>query len=309
LCFALSSVHAQTQAAINARAHADFARADADLNKTYQAVLAKLADSERKQKLKEKQRAWVASRDAEVARATNEAGSGSMAPALRYETLTHLTRERIKELEPMLDDGTASGPNSAASESESKQARSVSEGPGPAAAPSANSFSPDKQWEYKGGGIVKADATQVVLDLNQELEVYGPETEILWAPDSKRFGFNYSPLHAHHSVWITVAFYELREEQWVALPSLLKESERSQVIQLAKAQLPKKLQGRREGARRDILKIRRWIDRDTAILYAYSVWDDAAKAAFLFTVKFDAGGRPKIVKTERLPEKEAEEEQ
>jgi hypothetical protein len=73
--------------------------------------------------------------------------------------------------------------------------------------------------------------------------------------------------------------------------------------------LPKKLRGRREAARRDILKIRRWIDRDTAILYAYSVWDDAAKAAFLFTVKFDAGGKPKIVKTERLPEKEAEKEQ
>ena len=51
------------------------------------------------------------------------------------------------------------------------------------------------------------------------------------------------------------------------------------------------------------------IDRDTAILYAYSVWDDAAKAAFLFTVKFDAGGRPKIVKTYRMSEKESEEQQ
>ncbi len=81
------------------------------------------------------------------------------------------------------------------------------------------------------------------------------------------------------------------------------------MVQLAKEQLPKKLRGRREAARRDMLKIRRWIDRDTAILYAYSVWDDAAKAAFLFTVKFDAEGKPKIVKTERLPEKEAEEEQ
>src|SRR6266511_3523666 len=170
-------------------------------------------------------------------------------------------------------------------------------------------LSPDKQWEYKGGEIVKAGTTQVVLALDQELEVYGPEAEILWAPDSKRFGFNYSPLHAHHYVWITVAFYELRGEQWVALPSLLKESERSQVVQLAKEKLPKKLRGRREAARRDMLKIRRWIDRDTAILYAYSVWDDAAKAAFLFTVKFDAEGKPKIVKTERLPEKEAEEEQ
>jgi len=53
-------------------------------------------------------------------------------------------------------------------------------------------LSPDKQWECKAGEIVKAGATQVVLDLNQELEVYGPETEIVWAPDSKRFGFNYS---------------------------------------------------------------------------------------------------------------------
>jgi uncharacterized protein YecT (DUF1311 family) len=43
---------------MNARARADFERADADLNKTYQAVLAKLRDAESKQKLKETQRAW-----------------------------------------------------------------------------------------------------------------------------------------------------------------------------------------------------------------------------------------------------------
>lgn len=170
-------------------------------------------------------------------------------------------------------------------------------------------LSPDKQWEYKGGEIVKAGTTERVLDLDQELEVNGPGADILWAPDSKRFGFNYIPLHAHHYVWITVVFYELRGQRWVALPSLLKESERSQVVQLANEQLPKRLRGRPEAARRDILKIRRWIDRDTAILYAYSVWDDAAKAAFLFTVKFDVGGKPKVIKTERLPVKEAEEEQ
>ena len=41
--------HAQTQAAMNAQARADFARADADLNRTYQAVLAKLRDAESKQ--------------------------------------------------------------------------------------------------------------------------------------------------------------------------------------------------------------------------------------------------------------------
>ena len=43
---------------MNARARADFERADADLNKTYQAVLAKLRDAESKQTLKETQRAW-----------------------------------------------------------------------------------------------------------------------------------------------------------------------------------------------------------------------------------------------------------
>ena len=66
-CFALSSVHAQTQAEMNAQARADFQRADADLNKTYQSVLAKLPTVESKQKLREAQRAWVVSRDAEAA--------------------------------------------------------------------------------------------------------------------------------------------------------------------------------------------------------------------------------------------------
>ena len=65
--------HAQTQAAMNAQARADFAQADADLNKTYQAALAKLRDAESKQKLRETQRAWIAPRDAEAARAAGEA--------------------------------------------------------------------------------------------------------------------------------------------------------------------------------------------------------------------------------------------
>jgi hypothetical protein len=186
---------------------------------------------------------------------------------------------------------------------------------------SPSSLSPDKQWEYKCveyadsecvPQIVKAGTTQIVLDLDKELSVPGSdtkETEVVWAPDSKRFAVNYSPPHAHHTVWITVAFYELRGEQWVRLPSLLRESEPSQIVQLAKSQLPKKLRGRREAAPRDILKIRRWIDRDTAILYAYSIWDDNSEAAFLFTVKFDASGKPTIIKTHQMSKKELEEEQ
>src|SRR5205809_1707806 len=70
---------------MNAQARTEFERADADLNKTYQALLAKLRDTESKHKLREEQRAWVGSRDAEAARAAKEADGGSMAPTLRYD--------------------------------------------------------------------------------------------------------------------------------------------------------------------------------------------------------------------------------
>jgi uncharacterized protein YecT (DUF1311 family) len=99
----LGDIHAQTQAAMNAQARADFARADAELNKTYQELLTKLRDAESKQKLKETERGWLTSRDSEAARAADQAGGGSMAATIRYETMTHLTRERIKELEAMLE--------------------------------------------------------------------------------------------------------------------------------------------------------------------------------------------------------------
>ncbi len=95
LLIPVAQIHAQTRA--------DFKQADAELNKTYQALLAKLPDAASKQKLKEKQRAWITSRDVEAASAADEARGGSMAPTLRYETMTHLTRERIKELEAMLE--------------------------------------------------------------------------------------------------------------------------------------------------------------------------------------------------------------
>ena len=42
----VTQINAQTQAETNAAAREHFARADADLNKTYQAVLKKLPDTE-----------------------------------------------------------------------------------------------------------------------------------------------------------------------------------------------------------------------------------------------------------------------
>jgi len=89
---------------MNAQARTEFEQADAELNKTYEALLAKLPDAEGKQKLKESQRAWLAFRDAEAAFVADHARGGSMAPTIRYETMTELTQQRIKQLNTRLKD-------------------------------------------------------------------------------------------------------------------------------------------------------------------------------------------------------------
>ena len=176
--------------------------------------------------------------------------------------------------------------------------------------------SPDKQWEYHSAErerIVKAGTSQTVLDLSEEL----PDLEnakIVWAPDSKRVAFNYK-LPCKHCTYDTIAFYQLRDDKWVALRALVDQaSERTQLAQLAKEHLPKS--ARRQGtpnAAHDVLKVREWIDANTAILYAYSQWfvgDDQGdkEAHFLFTLKFDAEGNWKIVKTHQMSKKEIEKE-
>ncbi len=102
LLIPVAQMNAQTQAAMNAQARAEFEQADVELNKTYEAVLKKLPDAESKQKLKESQRAWLAFRDAEAAFAAGP--RGSMAPTLRYATMTELTQQRIKRLKAHLDE-------------------------------------------------------------------------------------------------------------------------------------------------------------------------------------------------------------
>ena len=183
------------------------------------------------------------------------------------------------------------------------------------------SLSPDKKWQYNCGEyapgycypeILKAGTTERAVDLDQELSVNGPEArdaEILWAPDSKRLAFNYSPPHAHHTTFESVAFYQLRGDKWVALHSPVDDvSEVSQLAQPLKEHLPKGFNPRRCAPNRDVLKLRNWTDANTAILYApcYRRNSDKVKAAFLFTLKFDAAGKWKIVKTHQMSEKEVE---
>jgi len=73
------------------------------------------------------------------------------------------------------------------------------------------SISPDKKWEYLGGEdeakIVATGTKQVVLHLPGQ----GPG-DVVWAPDSKRFAFNYGQGRTRE-----IAFYQLRDDQWVTL--------------------------------------------------------------------------------------------
>jgi streptogramin lyase len=172
-------------------------------------------------------------------------------------------------------------------------------------------LSPDKQWEYKGAEILNAGTTQVVLDLGQELDLHGPEMEIVWGPDSKRFGFNYSPLTAHHTTYQKVAFYQLRGDKWVALHSPADALEPSQLLQPSlKDHLPKGFNPRHCAPEWDEVKLCTWTDANMAILYApcYERSRDL-RTAFLFTLKFEDSGNWKIIKTHRISEKELEDEQ
>src|SRR6266513_512581 len=239
LLLSLAPLHAQTQATINATARSDFAKADADLNKTYRAVLAKLPDAE-KQKLKETQRAWIASRDAEAAAAAKEANGGSMGPTLRYGRMTDLTRKRISELEVMIDKGSASASRAESSQSQHDEASSFAQAESRSPT-STDSISPDKKWEYKpatndrGPQIVKAGTDEATGDLSCDYSTCGDGARVLWAPDSKRLAFHWGQGRTNQT-----SFYQLRGDHWKALKSSPGDEASQRVENELEAQLKRK---------------------------------------------------------------------
>jgi uncharacterized protein YecT (DUF1311 family) len=335
-------LHAQTQSAMNAQARAEFVQADAELNKTYQSVLVKLPTVESKQKLREEQRAWVGSREAEAARAAKEAEGGSMAPTLRYEMMTRLTRDRIKELKASLRQGAApeekdantakplasstAEPPASASESKREQARSVSETPEPTASSSPSSVSPDKKWEYESDEsdpkIVKAGTNEVALDLSDQPAGNGFSfATVIWAPDSKRFAFNYGQGREH-----ATSLYQLRGNEWKALKlpddddKILRRADNIVAEQLKRTGLSKEKLSKKGMYLRLIwwtVQLDRWVDSNTAILYASlrqvaarrdnpGEMSDGFGTDLLLTLKFDEAGNWKIIKTHEMSEKEVE---
>jgi hypothetical protein len=194
-----------------------------------------------------------------------------------------------------------------------------SESPAPTASPDSSSLSPDKKWEYVGGDtpkLVKSGTTEAVLDLSTVPPQWASSVDVVWAPDSKRFAFNYRA----GSRYNTTALYQLRGDKWMALRSpetdeTRKPLERVKAAQLRKLGLPPKTYRQKFS---DITRVREWLGLDTAILCRSSSAavrsenesdeKNYLEAAFLFTLKFDAEGNWKVVKTHQMSEKEVEKE-
>ena len=184
------------------------------------------------------------------------------------------------------------------------------------------SLSPDKKWEYRPDEshpkIVKAGTDEVALDLSDQPAGNGFRfATVIWAPDSKRFAFNYGQGREH-----ATSLYQLRSDEWVTLKApgdvdeILKLADDAIKAQVKKAGVFKKMTNLRE--LQWTLEVRQWIDPNTAILYA-SLRERAERgsdldredlgyfdADFLFTLKFDEAGNWKTVKTHRMSGKAAE---
>ena len=379
VAFPASHANAQSQAEMNRQAAKDFEKADTELNKTYEALLRKLPDAESKQKLKEAQRAWITSRDAEAARASNEANGGSMAPTIRYETMAELTQQRIKQLKTRLTEKATPGEEGTATPSPSPEPQKSAEtntATEPTAEPSSNVSSgqednanercdcppsPDGKFAFltsdsedsyiidlidkkAGKKLQRIDEADMPVFWNvlwapdsngfalmtkvvghprlqgsdvyfrsgetfRKIELPEPDAysaNVVWAPGLKRFAFNlYS-----HTTYATVAFYQLRNDKWVALHSPVdKASEHTQLAQLARKYSPKNAYRKGDFSPvSDYLEARSWTDANTVIVYAYSE-RNGSEAAALFTLKFDEAGNWKIVKMHRMSKKELEEQQ
>jgi hypothetical protein len=162
----------------------------------------------------------------------------------------------------------------------------------------------------------------VVLDLSDTVPPqWANDAWVVWAPESKRFAFNYRAGSRYNAT----ALYQLHGEKWVELRSpeddTMRFLKRAQSAQFAKMRLPKNTYRRRIW---DTWKVRKWTDASTAILYAFSdrslmfnsdlsVNEQRSElgdlvAHFLFTLKFDAAGNWKIVKAHQMSDKEAEAE-
>ena len=94
---------AQNQHEMNQQAHKDFLKADAELNRVYQRLVAKLDDTSKK-KLVDAQLKWIKFRDADAeARAATNQG-GTIYPTVYNGVLAQTTKLRTGQLKQWLEE-------------------------------------------------------------------------------------------------------------------------------------------------------------------------------------------------------------
>ncbi|RQS76843.1 DUF1311 domain-containing protein [Burkholderia sp. Bp8963] len=109
----VNCVNASDQAAMTACADRAYRKSDAELNRAYQAVTARLHDNgPLAEKLVAAQRAWIAYRDAECGFSSAGAAGGSVYPMVVSTCLDDLTKVRTETLQGYLscDDGDLACP-------------------------------------------------------------------------------------------------------------------------------------------------------------------------------------------------------
>jgi hypothetical protein len=166
--------------------------------------------------------------------------------------------------------------------------------------------------------IAKAGSSETSVVLSEEeyadglAEALGRApsyANIVWAPNSKRFAFNLQPGKAYQ----TAQFYQLDGDTWRKLDSLESNDATFAPLDRSMARQKKKLKLPREDSGWPIMtswQVRRWIDPSTALLYAHSEKTfeiknetESVVASFFFTLKFDPAGKWEIVRTREVPSK------
>jgi len=298
--FALSSVHAQTQAEMNGQARKDFERADAELNKIYQSLLAKLADTEAKNKLRESQRAWIAFRDAEAVFFADQFRGGSAAPVLRWGSMTQTTEQRIKQLKADFpDDGDSSNktlqPTSAEAGAVSERIRDVSpngkcamrilyDGKVNAKVIAAeHATDPDSiaSETIQSIDLVALPSKEIIAELLKP-DGHFEDVTLTWSQDSKWCAFYYAePRVGYTTVYRENGkkFSDLNAPEALSIPT-------------------------KGDPNHQHIKPVRWIEPGTLVLsqeLAYRISDKITDGSCQFTVKFNESGKFRVISKKKLP--------
>ena len=180
--------------------------------------------------------------------------------------------------------------------------------------------SPDGKWEFRLAVptheddahqvfvIAERDTRETSVTLSEEALSPLPEkAKVVWAPDSKRFAFNYQPGLRYNAV----QFFQLDGDEWRELDSpdfndaINAPLQRSIAAQRKELKLPPTKRGRPIS---DGYEVRRWIDPSTVLLYAFShetfeIKNELEQVgdACLVTLKFNKKGKWKIARTRLLP--------